>query len=219
MGDDVEFVRALLDRYKAAETENLKRLNLEDLKDSLEGGMYSLSDEERMEFLREIERELEGTAPTEVEVEGGEEEEVEEEERGTEEEEREERIEAGPEARLIELLVTFKTNPDGLAEALERALPEERREFFADLIRERLEKSAGVEAIDWTTNVAKWQKGCEEAKGIPMYRTRYLGRFKDPEHPGRYMVLGICYSPKERPYKSQWFNNVPLEDVERLERV
>ena len=217
MGDDVEFVRALLERYKAAETENLKRLNLEDLKDSLEGGMYSLSDEERMEFLREIERELEGT--TEVKVEGGEEEEVEEEEKRTEEGEREERIEAGPEARLIELLVTFKTNPDGLAEALERALPEERRKFFADLIRERLEKSAGVEAIDWTTNVAKWQKGCEEAKGIPMYRTRYLGRFKDPEHPGRYMVLGICYSPKERPYKSQWFNNVPLEDVERLERV
>lgn len=131
-------------------------------------------------------------------------------ERGTEKK-------SGPDAKLIEILVSFKTNPDGLAEALEEALPEERREFFADLIRKRLEESADLEAIDWAANVAEWQEGCERAMGITMYRTRYIKRFEDPKHPGRYMVLGICYSPKVKPYKSQWFCNVPLEDIERLE--
>ena len=86
------------------------------------------------------------------------------------------------------------------------------------MIRKRLAQSAEIKAIDWGANVGEWQKGCEEAMGIPMYRTRYLKRrFDDPEHPGKYMVLAICYSPKARPYKSEWFNNVPLEDIEHLE--
>ena len=235
MGDDIDFVRALLDTYKASANETIKQMNLEELRDTL--GEYDLSGEEQAEIKREIESELgvEEGAPV---IEKSVAEALPELEKLVEEGvhssideaikefkiTRERRLERSteeipePEAKLIEILVAFKTNPDGIAEALEAALPEEKKEFFADLIRKRLEQSAEIEAIDWATNVTEWQKGCEEAMGIPMYRTRYLKRrFEDPEHPDKYMVLAICYSPKARPYKSEWFNNVPLEDIEHLE--
>lgn len=259
MGEDIDFVRALLDTYKASANETIKQMNLEELRDTL--GEYDLSEEEQEEIKHAINKELKGMGISPAE-EAKEEvfvrywmdgvtgevldqvhesltdfrgrtpnwrgrlvpiskgiyeilekysEEIVEAVNGDE-------IEVNPEAKLIELINNFKTNPDGIAEALEAALPEEKREFFADLIRKRLEQSAEIEAIDWGANVAEWQKGCEEAMGIPMYRTRYLKRrFEDPEHSGKYMVLAICYSPKARPYKSEWFNNVPLEDIEHLE--
>lgn len=211
MGKDKDFIRTLLDTYKAISNSTLKRLNLETLKRDLK--MYDLSANERREFGEEIDnmlREIGALSSTisRGEVKG---------ERGREEEEGEEE-KISPEAKLIELISSLKTNPDGIAKALEAALPEEKKVFFADLIRKRLEERAGTEAIDWASNVVSWQKGCERAMGVPMFRTRYLKqRFEDPEHPGKYMVLGVCYSPKTR-YKSQWFNNVPIEDIERLER-
>ena len=311
MGDDIDFVRALLDTYKASANETIKQMNLEELRDTL--GEYDLSEEEREEIKHTINKELKGMGISPAEEAKREKPEklferlkeefpVEEVQTDPEvqtaffewlgnyirdvhgwrtREETDEELflkefeegvdrykirkicfetldmlesdnfhtekdalenllitrldivlapkgrcgegkkavtEVEPEAKLIEILGAFKTNPDGIAEALEAALPEEKKEFFADLIRKRLEQSAEIEAIDWATNVADWQKGCEEAMGVPMYRTRYLKRrFEDPEHPGKYMVLAICYSPKARPYKSEWFNNVPLEDIEHLE--
>ena len=91
------------------------------------------------------------------------------------------------------------------------------KSLFAKIIRSRLYKTGIVEAVDWEENVADWIEACREAGGVVMFRTRYAGkRFEDPEHPGRYLVLGICYSP-EKPCPSTWFKNVPEEDVERLE--
>jgi hypothetical protein len=248
MGADVDFVRALIGTYQIAADKDIAIANFRELCQNLD--LYELSEEEKRDFRKEIEEELEKLgvkkvkklevvpAPAEdLEVEKSVAEVLPTLEKLVEEgvyetlEEaiaeyklsREKRLErvpekiSGPDAKLIEILVSFKTNPDGLAEALEAALPEERREFFADLIRKRLEESAEVEAIDWAANVAKWQDGCETAMGTPMFRTRYIKRFEDPKHPGRYMVLGICYSPKVKPHKAQWFHNVPIEDVERLE--
>jgi hypothetical protein len=249
MGDDVDFIRALIGTFKIAANKDTAIANFKYLCQNLD--QYELSEEEKQDFRKGIEEELEKlevkkVTKLEVPV-PGEELEVEKSvaevlptlEKLVEEgiyETLEEAIEeyklsrerglergggelSGPDAKLIEILVSFRTNPDGLAEALEEALPEERREFFADLIRKRLEESAELEAIDWAANVAEWQEGCEAAMGTPMYRTRYIKRFEDPKHPGRYMVLGICYSPRIKPHKSQWFCNVPIEDVERLERA
>ncbi len=91
-------------------------------------------------------------------------------------------------------------------------------DIFGRLIRERLYEKGIVEAVDWAENVADWIECCREAGGVPMFVTRYAGqRFKDPKHPGKYLVLGKCYAP-EKPCPSMWFNNVPEEDVEKLER-
>jgi hypothetical protein len=117
------------------------------------------------------------------------------------------------EAKLAEILVTLKTNPDGLADALEEGISPEFKARFADLIRARLERKGLIESIDWERNVSDYLGKCEEQGGIPMYRTRYLGRFEDREHPGKYLVLFICYGKKW----SVWFNAVPIADIERLE--
>jgi len=118
------------------------------------------------------------------------------------------------EAKIAELLVTFKTNPDGLAGAIEESLSPQVKARLSDTIRARLEKKGLIESIDWERNVSAYLDRCERQGAIPMYRTRYAGkRFEDREHPGEYLVLFICYGRKW----SQWFNNVPLEDIERLE--
>jgi len=120
-----------------------------------------------------------------------------------------------PEAKLVELLITFKTNPDGLPEAIEEGISPEMRGRLAEMIRKRLERTGTVEAIDWSANVSKLLEKCEDAGGVPMFRTKYLSeRFKDPEYPGKYLCLFICYARRW----SQWLNNVPLEDIERLEK-
>ena len=117
------------------------------------------------------------------------------------------------EAKIAEILVTLKTNPDGISDALEEAISPAMREKLGELIRARLERKGLIEAIDWGDNVKDFLERCEEQGGVPMFRTRYLGRFEDREHPGKYLVLFICYNKKW----SQWFNNVSLEDIERLE--
>jgi hypothetical protein len=72
-----------------------------------------------------------------------------------------------------------------------------------------------VEAIDWSANVSRILEKCELAGGVPMFRTKYLAeRLKDPDHPGKYLCLFICEGRKW----SQLLNNVPLEEIEKLER-
>lgn len=95
-----------------------------------------------------------------------------------------------------------------------RRLPD----FFAKIIYNRMYDKAKEVAIDWATHVVGFIEVCEKRGGIPMFRTRYAGqRFPDPEHPGKYMVLGICYGHEIPRLKGVWFDNVPLDDVERLE--
>lgn len=118
------------------------------------------------------------------------------------------------EAKIAEIILTLKTNPDGLADALEEGISPELKARFADLIAARLERKGLIESIDWERNVSAYLERCERQGGIPMYRTRYAGkRFEDREHPGAYLVLFICYGRKW----SQWFCGVPLNDIERLE--
>jgi hypothetical protein len=125
-------------------------------------------------------------------------------------------IEVEPDAKLVEILISFKTtNPDGIVETIEEAISPETRRKLAELIRSRLEKTAFDLAIDFEKNVARILDKCEKEEGVPMFRTRYAGeRFKDPENPERYMVLFICYGR----HWSQWFWNVSEEDIIRLER-
>lgn len=124
-------------------------------------------------------------------------------------------IEPDAEARLAEILVTLKCNPNGIVSAVEDAISPEMRRALAELIRSRLEKAGFVEAIDFEINITKYLDDCMHQGGIPMFRTRYGGeRFNDPRHPGRFQTLFICYGKKW----SQWFDNVSREDVKRFER-
>ena len=119
------------------------------------------------------------------------------------------------EAKIAEILVTLKTNPDGISDALEEAISPEMREKLADLIRVRMERKGLIESIDWGKNVADYIDRCEKEHGTVMMRTRYAtDRFEDKEHPGRFLVLMVCYSRRW----SQWFGNCPLSDIEKLER-
>lgn len=119
-----------------------------------------------------------------------------------------------PEAKLAEIIVTLKTNPDGLADVIEEGLSPEMKEKVAALIRTRLARKGFIESIDWERNVADYIERCEQEGGICQFRTRYAGkRFEDSQNPGKYLVLFICYGKRW----SQWFGKVSEEDVERLE--
>lgn len=119
-----------------------------------------------------------------------------------------------PEAKLAEIIVTLKTNPDGLADAIEEGISPEMKEKLAATIRARMARKGFIDAIDWERNVAKNIERCERQGGICQFRTRYAGeRFEDTQNPGKYLVLFICYGKRW----SQWFENVSEEDVERLE--
>jgi len=216
MGDDIDFVRALLDTYKAGANETVKRMNLEELRDTL--GDYDLSEEERTGIRKEIDKELETIGVSVVlskkEVEIMEEEEEAKAMTLEAREKTREELESEHEAKLTEILAAFKTNPDGLAEAIDEGISPEMKKKLAELIRARLERKGLIEAIDWERNVAKYIDRCEKEGGIVMMRTRYSGeRFEDRENPGKYLVLMICYSKRW----SQWFGNCSLSDIEKLE--
>lgn len=118
------------------------------------------------------------------------------------------------EAKMVELVTSFKTNPDGLADIVENGISPELKAKFAAAIRARLERSGAVEAMDWEKNVGEILERCEKAGGIAQFRTRYASkRFEDREHPGRFLVLFICYGR----HWGTWLCSVPLKDVERLE--
>ena len=209
MGEDIDFVRTLLDTYKASANETVKQMNLEDLRDTLED--YDLSEEERAGIKREINEELEKTGFVVTGLEKAVEEAKIERTEGVE---GVEGAKGGAEAKLTEIMVTFKTNPDGLAEAIDESISPEMKKKLANLIRSRLERKGLIEAIDWEKNVADYIDRCEKQGGTVMMRTRYAGeRFEDPENPGKFLVLMICYSKRW----SQWFGNCPLSDIEKLE--
>jgi len=100
-----------------------------------------------------------------------------------------------------------------------RNLQETAPQDFAMLIRELIYHGGLRRAVDWSKH-EEFEEKCVESGGVVQYKTRYAGmRFPDPNHPGRYLVLAICYGGR-RGYSpnSMWFNNVPEDVVERLER-
>lgn len=114
------------------------------------------------------------------------------------------------EIRTIELLTVIKTDPD----VLEEELSPEMKTKIANVIRARMERKGFIEAIDFEKEIGYCLARCEEKGGTPQLRTRYAGeRFEDREHPGRFLVLFVCYDKGW----SQWFNNVSIEDIEKLE--
>ncbi len=118
------------------------------------------------------------------------------------------------EAKMVELVTSFKTNPDGLADIVENGISPELKVKFAAAIRARMERTGAIGAMDWEKNVGEILERCEKAGGIAQFRTRYASkRFEDREHPGRFLVLFICYGR----HWSTWLCSVPLKDVERLE--
>jgi len=115
-----------------------------------------------------------------------------------------------PEIRTIELLTVIKTNPD----VLEEELSPEMKTKIANVIRARMERKGALEAMDFEKEVGYCLARCEDKGGIPQLRTRYASeRFEDREHPGRFLVLFVCYGKGW----SQWFDNVSIEDIEKLE--
>ena len=180
------FLISLIDAYSEAND----RGSLKTLKESLSN--YELTNDDREEIERLIDKGLGSTAKEEIKIES-----------------------PNHEAKIAEILVTLKTNPDGISDALEEAISPEMREKLADLIRVRMERKGLIESIDWGRNVADYIDRCEKEHGTVMMRTRYAtDRFEDKEHPGRFLVLMVCYSRRW----SQWFGNCPLSDIEKLER-
>jgi len=118
------------------------------------------------------------------------------------------------EIRTIEILTTLKANPDGLTDLLEEELSPEMKTKIADVIRAGMERKGFIEAMDFEREIGYCLTRCEEKGGIPQLRTKYASkRFEDREHPGRYLVLFVCYGKGW----SQWFNNVSIEDIEKME--
>lgn len=118
------------------------------------------------------------------------------------------------EIKTIEILTTLKTNPDGLTELFEEELSPEMKTKIANAIRARMERKGAIEAMDFEREIGYCLARCEDKGGIPQLRTRYASeRFEDREHPGRFLVLFVCYGKGW----SQWFNNVSIEDIEKLE--
>lgn len=114
------------------------------------------------------------------------------------------------EIRTIELLTVIKTNPD----VLEEELSPEMKTKIANVIRARMERKGAIEAMDFEREIGYCLARCEDKGGTPQLRTRYAGeRFEDREHPGRFLVLFVCYGKGW----SQWFDNVSIEDIEKLE--
>ena len=114
------------------------------------------------------------------------------------------------EIRTIELLTVIKTNP----EELEEELSPEMKTKIANVIRARMERKGAIEAMDFEREIGYCLARCEDKGGIPQLRTRYAGeRFEDREHHGRFLVLFVCYGKGW----SQWFDNVSIEDIEKLE--
>ena len=119
-------------------------------------------------------------------------------------------VQNDPEIRTIELLTVIKTNPD----MLEEELSPEMKTKIANVIRARMERKGALEVMDFEKEVGYCLARCEDKGGIPQLRTRYAGeRFEDREHPGRFLVLFVCYGKGW----SQWFDNVSIEDIEKLE--
>lgn len=266
MGADFEFVKTLLDTYKAGINEAVKQISLEGFRDALDTGTYDLSDEEKSEIKSEINKELEemgvivkaevedelfkegwglhiekvtiGEAREHIRVMKSEEPEYEwktvkrpdglldvyvrtknnseelEEVPSFKEALGDKTEKSDPEAKLAEIIVTLKTNPDGLSDTIEEGISPEMKEKISAAIRTRMARKGFIEAIDWERNVANCIGRCEQEGGICQFRTRYAGkRFEDSQNPGKYLVLFICYGKRW----SQWFGNVSEEDVERLE--
>jgi len=118
------------------------------------------------------------------------------------------------EVKTIEILTTLKANPDGLSDVLEEELSPEMKTKIANVIRARMERKGALEAMDFEREIGYCLARCEDKGGIPQLRTRYAGeRFEDREHPGRFLVLFVCYGKGW----SQWFDNVSIEDIEKLE--
>lgn len=115
-----------------------------------------------------------------------------------------------PEIRTIELLTIIKTDPD----VLEEELSPEMKTKIANVIRARMERKGTIKAMDFEREIGYCLARCEDKAGTPQLRTRYAGeRFEDREHPGRFLVLFVCYGKGW----SQWFDNVSIEDIEKLE--
>jgi len=194
---EADFVWELLDRYARAPDAKAK---LQELKETLD--KYELSETDRRDIEAVIEHELGSTG--------------EEKEKEMYSEGKGEAVEEvlGNEAKLVELVTSFKTNPDGLADIVEDGISPALKVKFAAAIRARMERTGAVGAIDWEKNVGEILERCEKGGGIPQFRTRYASeRFEDREHPERFLVLFICYGR----HWGQWLCSVPLEDVERLE--
>jgi len=86
---------------------------------------------------------------------------------------------------------------------------------FADAIYHSLNEHAINDSIDFRRNVHDWINACLYAGGTPMFKTRYAGkRFTDAM--GHPIVLGISYGGRDI-VKHRWFNNVPLDIVNRME--
>lgn len=81
-------------------------------------------------------------------------------------------------------------------------------------VRKAMKQNGKDKAIDWK-HVNEYINKCEEHGGAPMYRTTYGKKiFPDPHNPSKFMVLFICYDGGW----SQYFNNVPLSELERIRK-
>jgi len=85
-------------------------------------------------------------------------------------------------------------------------------------IRHTLLQKAKKFAVKWDDNNVKiFIKGCLEDGGVPMFKDRFAGeRFIVDGKPA---VLGICYGGKGRWKDSQWFKEVPEEDIDVIESM
>lgn len=90
-------------------------------------------------------------------------------------------------------------------------------EEFAELIRKKMETAGAETAIDYRENVAHAIHKCiTEGLGLPMFHTRYGNmRFVGPD--GKPMVLMMCWGGEKG--GSVWFKDVPIDDVNRMERA
>jgi len=83
-------------------------------------------------------------------------------------------------------------------------------------IRHTLLQNAKKFGVKWSDDTVKvFIKGCLSDGGVPMFKNRYAGENFIVD--GKPAVLGICYGGKGRWKDSQWFLDVPEEDIDVIE--